>query len=783
MLRRKRKFFRRAIAVLIISMSALFVVAHYVVTPIVVKDAVSKAKLQAQVIEKELTIKFSEQAALTKNLAVIASSLPLNRNSFINNAGVLIENSFDIAGGGIWPEPYQLIADKEKASLFWVKADDGQYQLDDGYNSLQSPAYQDEFWYQNAKNALPNKCVWSHAYVDPHSNVPMVTCSVRIDRDGQFWGVATIDIDLSDINQRLADIKEQSDIVSFILDSNDQFVATSLSRDFDLLMYSMEEAANIDSSLVPLLESTHTADNSFVQLDAGVLGSESSIMVVAELSGQEWHIGVIFPDSIARKQINLLDNYLYFFVILLAITFTAVTIITSIIAFWNIKLSNKVKSKSEQLVEVSLKDSLTGLSNQSGLFEELEQRICVAKESSRFKFAILFLDLDDFKKHNDRFGLSGGDQLLKLVATRLKSAMRASDFICRFGGDEFVVVTQITVEKDDAEAVCSHLLNIIKEPFLLEGKEVILTMSIGVACYGEDGEQANELLRNASIAKREAKDTVRNSFSFSSNEMNNRTLRKMTLEEKLQGAIERGEISVAFQPIVELSTGYPRKFEALARWTNPTLGTVPPYEFISLAEHNGMILELGEYVLKRSLEACAQLRKRHQQDYMIAVNVSPKQFHDPDFASRVLNILADFKLPANCLTLEITESVLIDNKEKSDLIIQDLCEHGVKIAMDDFGTGYSSLSYIRYYPFDILKIDKEFIDDLVTDPKSMRLVEATLAMAKSLDIDVVAEGIETAEQAELLTQKGCKYAQGYFYARPLNEKALEAWLSESYWNK
>ena len=783
MLRRRKKFFRRAILVLITSMSVLFLVAHYVVAPVVLKDAVSKAKLQAQVIEKELTIKFSEQAALTQNLAVIASSLPLNRSSFISNAGALIENSIDIAGGGIWPEPHKLLADEKKASLFWINTGDGQYQLDDGYNSPQSSAYQNESWYQSSKNASPNKCVWSNAYVDPYSKVPMVTCSVRIDRDGQFWGVATIDVELTDINRRLAEIKQQTGIISFIVDSHEQFIATSLFRDFNLLMQRIEDVVKLDSSLAPLVEVVKSSGNGFVQLDPRVLGSESSTLVVTGLSGHEWHIGVIFPDSIAKKQIKLLNNYLYFFVILLAIAFSTVTVITSIISFRNIRLSNKVKYKSEQLVEASLTDSLTGLPNQSGLFGELEQKINIAKESSESKFAILFLDLDDFKKHNDRFGLSGGDQLLKLVAIRLKLEMRSSDFICRFGGDEFVIVTQVTHDKHDAETVCSHILNTIKEPFWFEGRDVTLTMSIGIACYDEDGQQVNELLRNASIAKREAKDTARNSFSFSSSDMNKRTLRKMTLEENFQGAIERGEISVAFQPIVDLNTGFPQKFEALARWTNPTLGAVPPYEFIELAEHNGMILELGDYILKRSLETCARLRKRHEQDYMIAVNVSPKQFHDPQFASRVLNILTELQLPANSLTLEITESVLIDNKEKSDLVIQELCASGIKIAMDDFGTGYSSLSYIRHYPFDILKIDKEFIDDLATDPKSVRLVEATLAMAKSLGISVVAEGIEDAEQAELLVQKGCEYAQGYFFSRPLNEKAIEAWLLESYWNK
>ncbi|WED22825.1 EAL domain-containing protein [Vibrio sp. JC009] len=783
MFRKKRLFFWGALIVLIVLMSALLYVAHYIVAPTVVKESVAKAKLQAQVIEKELAIKFSEQAALTKSLAVIASSIPLNRNSFISNAGILIENSTGIAGGGIWPEPYQLIDSQEKASLFWVKTGDGKFRLDEGYNSPQSQAYQNEFWYQAAKNAAINQCVWSQAYVDPHSNVPMVTCSVRIERDGLFWGVATIDIDLSGVNQRLMEIKAQSGIISFILDKNEQFVATSLPQDHSLLMHSIEKAVDADLSLAPLVEAVHHLDSSFIQLDSSVLGSERSILVVTRLAGQNWHIGVIFPDSIAKKQINLLNDYFYFFIVFLSITFAAFIVITSIIAFWNITLSKTVKSKSDQLVEESFKDSLTGLPNQSGMFAELEQKIRIAKESSESSFAIFFLDIDDFKKQNDRFGLAGGDQLLKLVASRLQSAMRTSDFICRFGGDEFVVITQVSDDKHDAEAVCSHILNTIHEAFLLDGKEVRLTSSIGIACYKKDGDQVNELLRNASIAKREAKNTARNSFSFSSTDMNKRTLRKMVLEEKLKVAIECGEISVAYQPIVDLSTGQPRKFEALARWTNPVLGVVPPWEFIELAEHNGMIIELGDCILKQALTACARMRKRHSRDYMIAVNVSPKQFHDPHFASRVITVLDDLELPHSCLTLEITEGVLIDNKEKSESVIQELCGSGIKIAMDDFGTGYSSLSYIRHYPFDILKIDKEFIDDLVTDPKSKRLVEATLAMASSLDIDVVAEGIEEAEQAELLKQRGCKYAQGYFYARPLNEEALEAWLLESYWNQ
>ena len=262
--------------------------------------------------------------------------------------------------------------------------------------------------------------------------------------------------------------------------------------------------------------------------------------------------------------------------------------------------------------------------------------------------------------------------------------------------------------------------------------------------------------------------------------MNDHMNRRMIVEEQLMNALQRDEIFLMYQPIIDLESGLPGKFEVLARWNNPKLGFVAPDEFIPLAEHNGFIVPLGEYVLHEAIKACVRLRQVYGMSCAVTVNVSPRQLNDPHFATHVFELMETYQLPPRNLVLEVTEGVLINHKEQSEYALKQLADYGIRLAMDDFGTGYSSLSYIRNYPFDILKIDKEFIQDMSKDIKSVELVESVLAMANSMRIDVVAEGVETQVQAEKLQEMGCLTAQGFYYSRPLKEDDLVRWLDEKF---
>ncbi|WED20940.1 EAL domain-containing protein [Vibrio sp. JC009] len=456
----------------------------------------------------------------------------------------------------------------------------------------------------------------------------------------------------------------------------------------------------------------------------------------------------------------------------------ALLIVVILFSVWNYQLNRKVKERTELLEYRSQHDELTQISNRASLVTQLEQKIAGSQHSQRSHFSVLFIDLDDFKKVNDTLGHAVGDSLLISVASRLKSVIRKTDFISRFGGDEFVIITDRVGSQDDIEAFCSHLLKATKEPYHLDGLTHRTTMSIGVSCYPEDGDTPDELLRKADTAMYVSKRQGRNHFNFFSETMNEHMTRRLLLEEELALSLERREISLAFQPIVQLDTGAVRKFEVLARWNNQKHGVIPPDEFISLAEHNGFINPLGEFILKNAIESCAWLSKKFDEAFSVTVNVSPVQLNQSDFIPLVLDMLERYQLPPNRLVLEITEGVLMNRSEQSEKALQELAEKGVLLAMDDFGTGYSSLSYVRNYPFNILKVDKEFIQDIPEDNKDLELVEAVLAMASSMNIDVIAEGVESEQQAEMLRTIGCKKAQGYYFSRPLAEPDLIEWLSK-----
>ncbi len=417
-------------------------------------------------------------------------------------------------------------------------------------------------------------------------------------------------------------------------------------------------------------------------------------------------------------------------------------------------------------------DSLTDLPNRFLALDRLRQ---VLKEAQRHqkKVAVIFLDLDDFKKVNDSLGHEIGDKLLIEAAQRLKNVVRAGDTVGRLGGDEFIVLLGDLDSAADALPITENLLNRLRDSFHIEGRELILSGSVGIAIYPQDGDTSSELLRNADSAMYHAKEKGRNTYSFFTEEMNQQVSRRLEIEEQIHGALGRGEFCVYFQPKINVGDGRLAGAEALLRWNNPALGAISPLEFIPIAEQTGLIIPIGEFVLQQSLDWATQWHAQGQQDFRIAVNLSPRQFRDPELVRNVASAVARSGLPAAALELEITEGVLLSGHAHIQDALAGLKALGVSLAMDDFGTGYSSLSYLRNYPFDVLKIDQSFVRDITEDPADRELINAAIAMAHSLHLKVVAEGVETRQQLEYLQQIDCDYLQGYLFGKPMTAQAFE----------
>lgn len=424
------------------------------------------------------------------------------------------------------------------------------------------------------------------------------------------------------------------------------------------------------------------------------------------------------------------------------------------------------KLQEQRILQQAHFDGLTGLPNRFLSLDRLEQ---LTKEAGRLHqhVAVLFLDLDDFKKVNDSLGHEVGDQLLVQAADRLCGQVRQYDTVGRLGGDEFIVMLGGLEEIDRSGWVAEQMLKQFHRPFNLDGRELVLTASLGIAIYPEDGTTSAELLRNADTAMYCAKEAGRNTYNYYTDAMNRGVARRLLLEEQLRGAMVREEFRVLYQPQIELASGRLIGMEALLRWHNPELGEVSPVEFIPIAEQTGLIASIGEYVISESLDQLAQWQASIGRPLRMAVNVSPRQFRDPGLVAYIEHELRRCNIPADCLELEITEGVLMSGHAHVDIALSGINRLGVTLSMDDFGTGYSSLSYLRNYPFDILKIDRSFINDVPVDDADRELVSATIAMAHGLGLKVVAEGVETREQLQFLKQQGCDYAQGYLFSKPV----------------
>jgi len=428
------------------------------------------------------------------------------------------------------------------------------------------------------------------------------------------------------------------------------------------------------------------------------------------------------------------------------------------------------KQQQERILHQAHFDALTDLPNRFLALDRLKQVINDTRHDE--PVAVLFLDLDDFKKVNDSLGHETGDKLLIEAAERLTQTVRSADTVARLGGDEFIILLQGLKNAADTRPVVEHLLKQFRAPFRVDGRELMLTVSIGIAIYPDNGKSSSELLRNADSAMYHAKELGRNTFSYFTESMNQAVSRRLELEEQIHGALERGEFNVLYQPQIDIRNNAVIGAEALLRWHNPALGQVSPEEFIPIAEQNGLIIPIGYFVLTQALEVLANWQQHTSRNLRMAVNLSPRQFRDTELLNNIKSAINQAGVSPESLELEITEGVLISGQSHIDDTLIELNELGVLLALDDFGTGYSSLSYLRRYPFNVLKIDRSFVRDISIDTADKELISAAIAMSHALGLKVVAEGAETQEQLSLLEQLNCDIAQGYLFSKPVPSQVL-----------
>jgi diguanylate cyclase (GGDEF)-like protein len=421
----------------------------------------------------------------------------------------------------------------------------------------------------------------------------------------------------------------------------------------------------------------------------------------------------------------------------------------------------ELRRAEERIAHAARHDALTDLSNRSQFHVQLDEAL--KRVGRGVHFAVLYLDLDNFKFVNDTLGHLSGDELLKLVAGRLQGCIRDIDILARLGGDEFGIIQAAIEQPSDAANLAVRIQEALREPYDIAGSQLIVEASIGIAMSPDNGVEAEQLLKNADMAMYQAKSNGRATFCFFEPEMDARVKARSALEFELRQAIMCSQFELHYQPIVNLRDGTITCCEALLRWNHPERGLISPAEFIPIAEETGLINQLGEWVLRT---ACTEAMA-WPDDIRIAVNVSPVQFKNQTLPLTVISVLAASGLPARRLELEITETAIIHDEEATLSKITQLRELGVQIALDDFGTGYSSLSYLHRLPFDKIKIDQSFIKNIADNDHSSAIVQAITLVAKARNVITVAEGVETEQQRDLLRMLGCTEMQGYLYSRPV----------------
>jgi len=427
------------------------------------------------------------------------------------------------------------------------------------------------------------------------------------------------------------------------------------------------------------------------------------------------------------------------------------------------------KLAEQRIAHMARYDGLTGLPNRNHLRDSMDDSI-----SRRESFSVLCVDLDKFKAVNDTLGHPVGDALLKEVAHRLTQITRETDLVARFGGDEFVVLQTPSRNTKQADALANKIVNILSEPYDVQGHHVVIGASVGIAVAPKDGDSADRLIKNADMALYRAKSQGRGTWRFFEAQMDAEAQARRQLELDMNAALANGEFEVHYQPQLDLETGAVSTCEALVRWRHPQRGMISPAEFIPVAEETGQIVAVGEWVLR---QACLDA-KGWPEEVRVAVNLSAVQFQRGNLLATIRKVLAETGLPAGRLELEITESTLIHDVEACKATIQEMTRLGIRISLDDFGTGYSSLMYLRSLPFQKVKIDRSFVTDIVTRTDASAIIKAVSILCSDMDMALTVEGVETAEQVDILSDLGCTNIQGYYFSPPVRVEKVVAILAQ-----
>jgi diguanylate cyclase (GGDEF)-like protein len=451
---------------------------------------------------------------------------------------------------------------------------------------------------------------------------------------------------------------------------------------------------------------------------------------------------------------------------MVSITFNVFDVLRDSIAA--AETSQKMADKMRDLART---DVVTGLSNRAGLNHEMVEKLMTMRD--RAKLALFWIDLDKFKEVNDTLGHPVGDRVLAEVARRLRETAPDGATVARFGGDEFIVVCEVET-RDQSEKLAARLLEEICRPFRIDGDRLQIAGSMGIALMPDDGVDLDTLMQSADLALYHAKINGRNQTSFFDASMTRNLMRRKEIEAELRAALQRDELSIFFQPIVDLENGRIKTFEALVRWFHPEKGELKPDEFIPVAEETGVIITLGNWITQQAARACAQW----PEDVTIAVNLSPVQIRAPGSALGILNALKEAKLDPSRLELEVTESLFLDDNQNTARFIDELAAAGVRFALDDFGTGYSSLGYINKFPFKKIKVDRSFVSGPNVGRKSDAIIRAVAEMGSRLEMDIVAEGLETLDQVHAVRDAGCTLGQGYYFSRAVPDYLAATLLAQ-----
>ncbi len=437
------------------------------------------------------------------------------------------------------------------------------------------------------------------------------------------------------------------------------------------------------------------------------------------------------------------------------------------------KAEKELKKQKDILDHQAHHDALTNLPNRALFNDRLEQGIEKAKRNKK-SMALLFIDLDHFKEINDSLGHAVGDEILKVTSKRLKNVIRDGDSLARLGGDEFTIILDNLAQGQDASLLAQKILKVLAQPIIIENHELYVSSSIGISLFPQDGDLAVNLLKYADSAMYKAKDNGRNNFQFYSAEMTELAFERVVMETALRSAIVNEELIVYYQPQVDATNNKLIGMEALVRWQHPTMGLVSPNKFIPLAESTGLIVEIDQYVMRTAMKQMTIWQEKGLSTGILYMNLAVKQLQQKDFIEILKNLMKETECKAQCIGLEVTEGQIMTNPQEAIIILKGISDLGIELAIDDFGTGYSSLSYLKKLPIDKLKIDQSFVRDLPDDEEDAGITNAVIALAKSLNLKIIAEGVETKEQKEFLVENGCNNIQGYLYSKPVSASEMES---------